>query len=254
MIAFVYDGTWEGLLTSVFEAFERKASDAIIRTEESYVPSMLDEAVHVITNESYAKRVFTGLQKRLNGPALEQLYWCFLSEKPEIETTILRYIQYAYSTSASIEKAFAHPAVFTISQVAKQVYREKHRMEAFVRFQLTSDDIFFSVVEPDFNVLPLLIKHFKGRYADQKWVIFDKRRQYGISYDLNEVTYVTFEGMPNFKAGDNSIFKEEEAIYQSLWKNYFKSVNIKERKNLDLHFRHVPKRYWKYLTEKHPEY
>ena len=31
---------------------------------------------------------------------------------------------------------------------------------------------------------------------------------------------------------------------------YFKSTNIKSRKNMKLHLQHVPKRYWKYLTEK----
>ena len=37
-----------------------------------------------------------------------------------------------------------------------------------------------------------------------------------------------------------------------MWKDYFDSTNIKERKNMKLHIRHVPKRYWKYLSEKQP--
>jgi probable DNA metabolism protein len=45
-------------------------------------------------------------------------------------------------------------------------------------------------------------------------------------------------------------FGEDESAYQYLWKNYFTSVNIVSRKNTKLHLRHIPKRYWKYLTEK----
>jgi probable DNA metabolism protein len=45
-------------------------------------------------------------------------------------------------------------------------------------------------------------------------------------------------------------FEEDEEIYQHLWKNYFHSVNIPARKNTKLHLRHIPKRYWKHLTEK----
>jgi len=45
-------------------------------------------------------------------------------------------------------------------------------------------------------------------------------------------------------------FGEGEKIYQHLWKNYFKSVNIISRKNTKLHIKHIPKRYWKHLAKK----
>ena len=47
------------------------------------------------------------------------------------------------------------------------------------------------------------------------------------------------------------ILDEKEELYQHLWQQYFKSVNIVARKNTKLHIQHMPKRYWKYLTEKH---
>ncbi len=46
------------------------------------------------------------------------------------------------------------------------------------------------------------------------------------------------------------VLDEQEKLYATLWKDYFKNTNIKERKNLKLHIQHVPKRYWRYLTEK----
>ncbi|MFN8364013.1 MAG: DUF4130 domain-containing protein [Cloacibacterium normanense] len=62
-------------------------------------------------------------------------------------------------------------------------------MLAFVRFELLQDEVYFAKIEPDFNVLPLIRKHFKERYADQKWMIFDLKRHYGIFYDLKEVQF-----------------------------------------------------------------
>ncbi|MNL65412.1 hypothetical protein D3C87_1897410 [compost metagenome] len=41
-----------------------------------------------------------------------------------------------------------------------------------------------------------------------------------------------------------------EQMYTLLWQDYFKSTNILARKNMRLHVRHVPRRYWKYLSEK----
>ena len=74
---------------------------------------------------------------------------------------------------------FGNPTVLKIAQAAKMVGREKHRMEAFVRFHRIDQEIYYANVEPDFNVLPLISNHFQKRYADQKWVIYDLNRNYG---------------------------------------------------------------------------
>ncbi|MBC7745050.1 MAG: DUF4130 domain-containing protein, partial [Flavobacterium sp.] len=89
-------------------------------------------------------------------------------------------------------------------------------------------------------------------YADQRWLIYDLKRDYGIYYDLCKVDEVTlsFSGKTTGTAENNILFHEDENLYQTLWKDYFKHVNIKERKNNKLHLQHVPKRYWKHLTEK----
>ena len=41
-----------------------------------------------------------------------------------------------------------------------------------------------------------------------------------------------------------------EKKYQTLWQRYFVKTGIPERKNMKLHIQWMPKRYWKYLTEK----
>ena len=110
--------------------------------------------------------------------------------------------------------------------------------------------ISFAKIEPDFDVLTLIINHFKNRYQDQKWLIYDEKRQYGIFYDLNEVTVVTLPDKKMVSKSKEVIWHEEEINYQNLWKEYFDYTNIKERKNTKLHLQHVPKRYWRYLTEK----
>ena len=141
-----------------------------------------------------------------------------------------------------------------VQQISKQVHREKHRMEAFVRFQKTTDGLYYATVSPDFNVLPLIIRHFEKRYADQRWVIYDTNRRYGAYYDLSQVALVNLEVPPHQRSMPLApeARDTQEDIYQQLWQVYFSSVNIPERKNPKLHLRHMPKRYWKYLSEKQP--
>lgn len=254
MCLYTYDGTFEGLLTVVFEAYERKAWPTAIEQEHLAQPIMFGQAIAVSTDEEKVSRVWQGLQKKLSVSALKALYHTYLWEQPGFEMLIFSYIKLAFDSDKSIEDNYAASCVLQVQQAAKQMFREKHRMEAFVRFQKTADDLYYATISPDFNVLPLIIQHFEKRYADQRWAIYDTNRRYGAYYDLQTVSLINLENTTHLRNGSvpANAFAEEEDKYKQLWQVYFDHVNIPERKNPKLHLRHIPKRYWKYLSEKQP--
>jgi len=248
-----YDGTFAGFLTAVYEVYERKL-DRIQLTRPQHSLPTLWSSFQVISDKEKAERVWSGLKKKLSTSGLKNIYWSFLSELPHAEDMLISYIRHVFESKQNVEDDFGFEPALYVQQTARQVHREKHRMEAFVRFQRLSDDLYMSVVEPDYNVLPLIASHFANRYADQQWLIYDMKRKYGIHYDLADarVSEVEIEAASVPQLNDSSfLVHEEEPHYQTLWKKYFDSVNIKARKNLKLHIRHVPLRYWKHLTEKH---
>lgn len=129
------------------------------------------------------------------------------------------------------------------------------RMLQFVRFQKAVDGTFFAAFEPQHNALPLTVGHFKDRFADQRWLIYDMKRRYGFYYDLHTVEEVTFDDdgqAAHLITGmlDESLMDKDEKLFQQLWKTYFKSITIKERLNPRKHKQDMPVRYWKYITEK----
>jgi probable DNA metabolism protein len=252
MFTVLYDGSFEGWLCAVFDVYEYKLKDAEICPTQRFNGNIFEQTHIVHFDEQHSQRVWRGLEKKLSGEALKQVYRAFLSELEGIETVLLQYAQYAFSSSTSMESDFSHPAVLTVTTTAKKVWREKHRMEAFVRFQKTKDDLYYAIIEPDYNVLPLIASHFAGRYADQQWMIYDGRRKYGIHYDLHTVHQVAISFSEDGGHGKDisSVYDEQEVLFQQLWQQYFKSVNISSRKNTKLHIQHMPRRYWKYLTEK----
>ena len=238
-----YDGTFEGFLTAVFEVYAQKWSDVRIRKQESGENTLFGQTQPVATDAAKAARVWNGVKAKTSELAMRQLYHHYLSELDNAEDTMLEYIRYALQSDQDISRDFSHPAVLRVAQVSKMIGREKHRMEAFVRFQRSDNNLYHATIEPDFNVLPLISKHFKSRYADQRWLIWDMRRQYGLYYDLEEVRFL--EDTP-----DVELTADASSEYAQLWKTYFNSTNIVERKNIKLHVQHVPHRYWKYLCEK----
>jgi len=255
VIGYTYDDTFPGLLTTVFEIYERRCWPDTIHKAGVVQAGLFSETINVVTDESKADRVWHGLLKHISPQARTRLNRVFLSELPELEMLLFRYMQLAFASKTCIEENFAEGCVRRIAEIDKQVAREKHRMEAFVRFQKTSDDLYYAAIEPDFNVLPLLQNHFEKRYADQRWLIYDMRRHYGLYYDLQEVKSIMLENEQTSKAGSLPLemLAQHETLYQQLWKTYFHHVNIPERKNPKLHLRHMPQRYWKYLIEKMPD-
>ena len=126
-------------------------------------------------------------------------------------------------------------------------------MRQFVRFQLTKDGIHFCGIEPQYDVLPLVLSHYQKRFTDQKWLVYDLKRNYGVFYDkekaeevvLSKKEFNTYNGQVK-----KALLAEGEDFYQKLWRSYFKHITIEERKNLRLQRQHMPKRFWKYLPEK----
>lgn len=255
MTQLVYDSGFEGFLTAVFEVYERKLDYVQIVRETHYQPQLNETRLDIISDAQKAERVWRGLIAKLSTEKRNEVYKTFLSERSDMERILIQFIRSVFKSSESIEQNYSNGSVLQISQIAKQVHREKHRMEAFVRFQRTQDDLYYASIEPDFNVLPLIVKHFKDRYADQHWMIYDTRRDYGIQYNAQSQQVLEVELMAENVVRQpflpESVVHEEEVHYQQLWRQYFSSVNIAARKNTKLHVRHVPLRYWKYLTEKH---
>ncbi|MDO6438625.1 TIGR03915 family putative DNA repair protein [Cyclobacterium sp. 1_MG-2023] len=248
----IYDGSFDGFLTCVFQVYDLKLKRVLIQKDSESQASLFGKQNVVVADPVKADRVWKGLGKKTSNAGRLRIYYGFLSEKQGVENLLLRYIQYVFESRLPVDSDFSNPDVLELSKVAKSVGREKHRMEAFVRFRLTKDGLYFATIEPDFDVLPLISKHFKSRYADQKWVIYDLKRNYGLYYDLDKVEIINLTLPEGFDASKTSpdYFAVEEIEFQTLWKDYFDSTNISSRKNLQLHIRHVPKRYWKYLSEK----
>ena len=251
MVVFLFDGTLEGLLTAVFEYYETKPGPVQLQFQSNYQPGFLDTAIEIISDEAKARRVWTGLGKKLDKAWQQRFYKASLAETEAVFQQLFDFCLYIFDNPAGAENDFGHPAVMALTRIERSVDRERHRMKAFIRFAETADGIYYAGVEPDFNVLPLVVGFFRNRYADQPWIIYDLRRDYGVHYDLKSVQEVRLETFPQtVQPGQSGLMHEGEALYALLWKDYFKATNIPARRNLKLHLQHVPRRYWKYLTEK----
>ena len=255
MIIYSFDGTMDGLLTAVFEAFSLHEEPEQLLKEGDALPLFCDYNYQVTTDEEKARRVWTGLEKRLSREAMKLISVSWLSELQELNTPLFLYICKVFR-QGDISRNFADTDVLTVTNIARRVLHEQLRMKQFIRFQKAKDGTYLAVVSPDHNVLPLITEHFSDRFNDQPWLIYDARRHYGFHYDGQQVIRITFEDegavpfdLTNGKL-QTDVLSSDDQLLQDLWRTYFKAICIKERMNPRKQLKDMPRRYWKYMTEK----
>lgn len=112
-----------------------------------------------------------------------------------------------------------------------------------LRFQEISKGVFYAGYEPDHNITMLLAPHFSQRLACQPFIVHDRKRNLCAVFDGQEMIMTNrLPAIPVEKTGS-----EDE--YAALWKAFFKTVAIQERKNPRTQMQFMPKKYWKNLIE-----
>ena len=255
MTVYTFDNTMDGLLTAVFDTFALKEESVELLREGDALPLFCDHIYKVHTDEEKARRVWAGLEKRLPREAMRLISISWLSELRELNQPLFHYMCKVFR-QGDIARNFADPDVLAVTNIARRVLHEQLRMKQFIRFQKAKDGTYLAVVSPDHNVLPLIIDHFQDRFNDQSWLIYDAKRHYGYYYDGKNVLRITFENeeavpfdLGNGKLKDD-VLSSDDQLLQNLWRTYFKAICIKERMNPRKQLSDMPRRYWKYMTEK----
>jgi probable DNA metabolism protein len=253
MIIYTYDNTFEGFLTCIYACYSRKEFPVDICRREGEQKHLFAERLDILTDPKKADRVWKGIQNKLSGKNKQMPFHAFLSEEQGVEMKIYRFLRKLFSAHFSIETDYGDSDVLYLTQVSQKVKKEAMRMLQFVRFQRTKEGVYFCGIEPLYDVIPMVVTHFQKRFADQKWLLYDLKRNYGVLYekDKMEEVVITQQQFNRLNGQLNkSLLEESEDFYQKLWKSYFTHINIKERKNLRLQRQHMPRRFWKYLPEK----
>lgn len=252
MVTYYYDKSFDGLLTAVFESFERRQVPDEIRGPGESAASLWSEPIRIVSDPAKADRVWHALIKNISDTHANRLFRIHYSGIEEIDLPLFRLIRKIFLQGSGIIENFADPDVLAIRKADRRVSREAERVAQFMRFQKTADQVYFAACGPDYDVVPMVLGHFRDRFADQHWMVYDMRRKKGYYFDGRAIQWVTLKSDKIDSCGDveAGVLSEDEILFQRLWKQYFRSICIDQRLNLKLHRQKVPKKYWKYLTEK----
>ncbi|MCI1477857.1 MAG: TIGR03915 family putative DNA repair protein [Clostridium beijerinckii] len=245
MKIYLYDDTFEGLLTSIYDAFYSNGSPptSIYGKSQTNTPLLLGNIVEISTDINKFKKVKNAIINKINFLSLKKIYFAFLSNYEDKGIIIFNYLKIAFKLGPDVHDFLNIDVIRLVDNITKKVLNECHRFEGFIRFNQIEEKLLYSSIEPDNDILELIGDHFKNRFPREYFIIHDISRQKALIYNTNfyEIIDMDMETYEKLK------FHNDE--YTDLWKTYFKATTIQERKNLKLQCRMMPKRYWKHILE-----
>ena len=239
-IIYQYDGSFDGLLSCIYESYAQKERPTAIFGDGDAEPCLFDVRV-VPTDRAHARRVYESFRKRSPevGPFLRRV---FLTCLPDKEMAIYRFVAKLYREGTPYLSRLSDDDYQPLLRAVRHMSAEVEHLRGFVRFSVFGETL-GAEIEPKNRVLPLLRGHFCDRCYNESFFIYDRTHHEALLY-ANGVSRIVpldaFEMAPP---------DEEEAAYRRLWKRFYDTIAIPERKNLKLRMTHMPKRYWSTMTE-----
>lgn len=135
----------------------------------------------------------------------------------------------------------ADPDVIKLRQLARAVWRDEHKMHAFVRFREVEGPDgtrFVSWYEPQYNVLRLGVDHFVKRFAGIRWSIITPRAS--AHWDGQELS---------FGPGGTQADAPAEDAREEDWRVYYENMFNPARLKVAAMVREMPKHYWRNMPE-----
>jgi len=243
---YVYDGSYEGLLTALYRAFKQREVPVRILAKSEFRDDLFYQQEKIVTNNEKAEFFSKQIKEHISAKALNNIFHAYLSEVEKMELHIFRYLFTGFKEGEKVDEFLTKDYVRQVQDLAHKVRHESHRLKGLIRLQEAAGGKYYAAVEPDYKTLVLLAPHFKSRFSTMDWIIHDKKREEAIIFSAPEKEWLLIDLENDFEPELTA--KEEEV--QDLWRAFFSAVSIKNRKNPRTQQQFMPKKYWKHLVEK----
>jgi len=243
MFNYLYDGSFEGLLTALHDAVASDEKPGAVVHESDAEALLFIKNITITASPSKSDKMINFIIKTMSLDSLHNIFRAFLSDRNRPGEAIYEYIKAGLIHGRRVDSHICDERVRRVHDLRDSVSYETHRLLGLLRFSLTAEGIYYAKIEPDNNITGLLAPHFAKRLPDERWLIHDIGRGTGAFYDKNEwsVSEIGIDSEPEFS--------NEEIKFRGLWKTFFRSVAIESRINPKLQRRCMPKRYWKHMIE-----
>ena len=251
---YLCEDSLEGILTVVYVAYQsRYGHDNIklILAGKDYEMELFSEYCPIKPDSVSANKVLLSIMTKISEEVREHVVAAAYSNEEDKAEVIYRYLIRGFAMGGRVVDYLSDPYVSRMFAIQRKMMNEVHRWQEFLRFQVQENGLLTAVFEPKSKVVTFIMPHFSDRLPIEDFVIYDKthdqagihRKQQGwILMDQLSKQYPTF-----VEILENTT--KEEARTQELWRIFFDTIAIEDRKNSKLQHQFIPLWSRKHMTE-----
>lgn len=223
---------YEDMLTGIYDAWSLALTAGhenvqIIREPVSQL-DMFAEYIHVDADPVKAEKVARSV-RGISYRVYMNVYHMLMSCREDAPDAAYRYLIAAFRVGRDIEHMLTLPEAAKAMEICRAVSNEAHLFRELARFTAIDRRVYVCHIEPRNNVLFDVAEHFADRMMSEHWMIMDDGRKLAVVHPRDEDMYIRIlsdEEMETLRAAENV---EDE--YTEMWKTFFTSISIEQRKN-----------------------
>lgn len=246
---FVCEDDFVSIMTAVYDAwdFSRGKRHELVHIEFPGTTNykLFADYVEVIPDEEKCTKVVRSVRSKISEEVFGEIFKATLSDKADKANAIYHFLVRAFASGRKVLSEFANPAVMRLFELTRYVGNEQHRLLGFIRFEELYNGVLFSKIAPVNNVLALIAPHFCDRLPNENWIIYDERRKLAAVYRAGFGWCMTSDELMLGKLSGSYA----EGLYRDLWRTFFDTIAIEERKNYKLQRQLMPLRYRENIVE-----
>ena len=216
-----------------------------LKTEPITQTTLFDEYVHVDYDDMKYEKVVRSIKRSISEDAFYFVYYASLSDEEDALDCIYRFLIKGFAAGPAVMFQHADPDVARLFSIKKKVSNEAHHFREFNC--LGENQIYVGHVEPKCDIIYILGQNFSDRMPSEHWMIVDDVRKKAVVHPKNSEPYIR-----ELQQSELEVLKKTEEIddvYTSMWKTFFNTIAIKERKNYDCQRNMMPLWMRKHVTE-----
>lgn len=248
---YICHDTITGLYSALYDAWkENREAEAGIELRGKTQQQLFCEYRIVEESETKAVKLERMIKRYLGYNTYWDIYHALLSDDPGKGEAVFRAMQEArrIRDSRKIMDHLGNQDVAKVFELSRRVSNEAHAYEEFIRFRELENGVLFSEISPKTQVLTCIADHFEDRFPLENWMIYDKTHNVFLIHRKKEHWALIWESAPALSGALK--VSEAEQQYEELWRGFFESVAIEQRRSPALQRNHLPLRY----RDKMPEF
>ena len=249
-IVYLCEDTPDGIFTAIYDAWAARLPDdrISIRVERNYSMELFAKYRYVQTNMEKAVKVARSVKSKISQEAYYMIYNASLSYEEDKVDYIYRFLKIGFQYGAMVVQMHGEEVVCRMFELRRSVGNESHMFREILRFQDSEEGILIAKIHPKNQVLSLIAEHFSDRFPEENFVVLDEVHEMGLFHERGRQWYLA----PLEREVLEKIWNHRGITkYETLWKTFFKTIAIEERKNYRCQRNMCSLRYRDYMVEFH---